>query len=76
MLHYGMNKNATLKNRIMALVLRASAHHNSLGKGMVDFNAWEKENAVLEAELTAINKDLKGWNYLQRPRRAANAATK
>ena len=46
-------KNA-LKQRILALANRALAHHEStIG---ADFNAWEKMNAELEAELTAINE--------------------
>jgi hypothetical protein len=50
-----MNKNA-LKQRIVALANRAVAHHDSLGKGKTDFDAWEKVNAELEAELSAINE--------------------
>jgi hypothetical protein len=49
-----MSKNA-LKQRILALANRAVAHHDSLGKGKMDFAAWEKVNAELEAELNAIN---------------------
>lgn len=52
----GMSKNASLKNRIVALAKRAEAHHDALGHGTVDFPSWEKENAELEAELNAIDK--------------------
>lgn len=48
-------KNATLKNRIVALANKAVAHHDSLGKGSLDFPAWEKVNTELETELEAIN---------------------
>ena len=48
-------KNA-LKLRILALANSAIIHHDSLGMGNLDFEAWEKENAKLEAELEAINK--------------------
>ena len=51
-----MNKNATLKHRILALATRAVAHHDSLGKGNLDFEGWEKMNAELEAELSAIDE--------------------
>ena len=50
-----MSKNASLKNRIVALANKAVAHHDSLGNGKTDFPAWEKMNAELEAELEAIN---------------------
>lgn len=51
-----MNKNATLKTRILNLANRAVSHHDSLSTGKTDFNLWEKGNAELEAELTAINE--------------------
>ena len=47
-------KNA-LKQRILALANRATTHHDSLGKGTVDWPSWEKMNGELEAELNAIN---------------------
>jgi len=49
-----MIKNASLKNRIVALANRAIAHHDSTISA--DFNAWEKQNVELEAELEAIGK--------------------
>ena len=51
-----MIKNATLKSRILALANRAASHHDSLGKGTIDFGAWDKINDEMEAELNAIDK--------------------
>ncbi len=50
------DKNATLKQRILALANRAVVHHDSLLKEETDFEKWDTEDTELETELNAIDK--------------------